>query len=71
MAKLEEIKKQNAGAVSKSFAKKKLPPPPAVFSNFEMWKSGRTAGMWDEYSFIWRISKYNENGLFIYKVPQL
>ncbi len=69
LAKLEEIKKQNEAQYQK-VAKKKLPPPPAVFSNFEMWKSGRTAGMWDEMQLYMADQQYNENGLFIYKVPQ-
>ena len=47
LAKFEEIRKQNQEKYPK-VVKKKLPPPPAVFSNFEMWNSGRTAGMWDE-----------------------
>ena len=66
MAKLEEIKKQNE---YQKVSKKKLPPPPAFFSNFEMWKGGRTAGMWDEIQLYMADQQYNENGLFVYKVP--
>lgn len=68
MAKLEAIKKQNAAQYQK-VSKKKLPPPPAFFSNFEMWKSGRTAGMWDDIQLYMADQQYNENGLFVYKVP--
>ncbi|MEO6587797.1 MAG: thermonuclease family protein [Pyrinomonadaceae bacterium] len=66
MAKFEEIKKRNE---FQYVSKKKLPPPPAVFSNFEMWKSGRTAGMWDDIQLYMADQQYNEKGLFIYKVP--
>ena len=69
LAEFEEIRKQNQEKYPK-VAKKKLPPPPAVFSNFEMWNSGRTAGMWDEMQLYMAEQKFNENGLFIYKVPQ-
>ena len=67
LAKLEEIKKQSR--IQKA-AKPKLPPPPAEFSNFEMWKAGRTAGMWDDMQLYMTDREFNENGLFIHKVPQ-
>lgn len=70
LARLEEIKKQNQAQYQK-VSKKKLPPPPAVFSNFEMWKSGRTAGMWDEIQLYMADQKFDEKGLFVYKVPQI
>ncbi|CAN5600379.1 hypothetical protein BH20ACI4_BH20ACI4_26660 [soil metagenome] len=68
-ARLEEIKKQNQAKYQKT-SKEKLPPPPAVFSNFEMWNSGRTATMWDDLQFYTQERIYNESGLVVSKVPQ-
>ncbi len=69
LARLEEIKKQNQEKYQ-TVSKEKLPPPPAVFSNFEMWNSGRTATMWDDLQFYTQERIYNESGLVVSKVPQ-
>lgn len=69
IVRFEEIRKQNQEKYQRT-EKKKLPPPPAMFSNFEMWKAGRTPGMWDEMQLYMANQKFDENGLFIYKVPQ-
>jgi len=66
LAKLEEIKKQRQ-AEFPTVAKKKLPPPPAFFSNFEMWKDNRTSGMWDEMQFYAMDQQYNENGVMVFR----
>ena len=70
LARLEEMRKQNQEKYPR-VAKKKLPPPPVTFSNYEMWKSGRTAGIWDEMQLYMGDKNFNENGLFIYKVPSI
>lgn len=67
-AKLEEIKIRSRETKGTT---RKLPPPPAVFSNFEMWKSGRTAGMWDEMQMYMADQQFDENGLFKYKAPNI
>ncbi len=66
-AKIEDFKKQSQ---EQRKIKRKLPPPPALFSNFEMWKSGRTAGMWDEMQFYMQDREYDETGLIVNRVPQ-
>lgn len=68
LARLEEIKKQREAEYAK-VVKKKLPPPPAFFSNFEMWKAGRTAGMWDEIQMYVGNQDFNEKGLFKVTIP--
>lgn len=65
-ARIEAITKQNREKYQKTGGKK-LPPPPAVFSNYEMWKDGRTGGMWDEMQFYMVDQPYNENGLMIFR----
>jgi endonuclease YncB( thermonuclease family) len=60
-ARLEEIKKQSE---YKRGAGRKLPPPPAVSSNFELWKAGRTATLWDEMDVLIGNPEYDQNGLF-------
>lgn len=69
LARLEEIKKENEEKYQKN-SRKKLPPPTAAFSNFEMWNSGRTATMWDDLQFYTQERIYNESGLVVSKVPQ-
>lgn len=65
-AKLEEIVRQNKEKYQ-TVAKKKLPPPTAFFSNFEMWKDGRTSGMWDDIQFYAMDQQYNEKGLLSFR----
>lgn len=69
LARFEEIKKQNQEKYQK-VSKEKPPPPAAVFSNFEMWKSGRTATMWDDVQFYMQERVYNESGLVVSHVQQ-
>lgn len=69
-ARIEEITRQNKEKYMRTGGKK-LPPPPAVFSNFEMWQSGRTAGMWDEMQMYMADQQFDENGLFKYKAPNI
>lgn len=65
-ARIEAITKQNREKYQRT-GEKKLPPPPAVFSNYEMWKDGRTGGMWDEMQFYMVDQPYNENGLMVFR----
>lgn len=66
VARIEAITKQNREKYQKP-GTKKLPPPPAIFSNYEMWKDGRTGGMWDEMQFYMVDQPFNENGLMIFR----
>lgn len=65
IARIEEINKRNKEKYQRT-GTKKLPPPPAFFSNFEMWKDGRTGGMWDEMQFYSVGQQFNENGLMVF-----
>lgn len=66
IARIEAITKKNREKYLKP-GEKKLPPPPAFFSNFEMWKEGRTSGMWDDVQFYAMDQQYNEKGLFSFR----
>lgn len=65
-AELEEIIRKNKEKYQ-TVAKKKLPPPPAFFSNFEMWKDNRVSGMWDDIQFYAMDQQYNEKGLLSFR----
>lgn len=67
-ARIEEITRQNREKYQRTNAKK-LPPPSAFFSNYEMWKAGRTGGMWDEIQMYMGNQEFDEKGLFKYKIP--
>lgn len=69
LARLEEIKKQNQEK-NQTVSKEKLPPPSAALSNFEMWKSGRTATMWDDLQFYTKERIFDENGLIVGQISQ-
>lgn len=69
LARLEEIKKQNQEKYQET-SKEKPPPPAAVFSNFEMWNSGRTATMWDDLQFYMQERVYDESGLVVSHISQ-
>lgn len=67
-ARIEEITRQNREKYQRTNAKK-LPPPPAFFSNYEMWKAGRTGGMWDEIQMYLGNQEFDEKGLSRYAIP--
>lgn len=60
-SRLEEIKENSRNQRSE---RNKLPPPSAVSSNFELWKSGRTATLWDDMDILMGNPEYDQNGLF-------
>ena len=70
LAKFEEVRKQNKNQYQKVSKEKLPPPPPAVSSNFELWKAGRTATLWDDMDILIGNPEYDLNGLFRYKLDK-